>query len=81
VEGEHVRPSKHSEKEKMRREIVKFAVMFCREPETIDAYESLEATNSASAPASFMRLYEAVEDYRRPAQAKLRNYIQKMRKP
>lgn len=62
-----------------RDKITKWAIKFCREPEIVDDYESMVGTNSASAPGSFLRLYEAVEDYRRPAQAKLREYVAQQR--
>jgi hypothetical protein len=50
------------ESRKLEAKIVEAAREWCHEPETIDAYESLRGTNSASAPGAFMCLYEAVED-------------------
>lgn len=43
--------------------IVKAARDWCKEPETVDAYEECRGTESASAPGSFLCLYEAVEEF------------------
>lgn len=57
--------------------VVAAAVRFWKDPESQDAMEQLKGTQSTSAPAAFMFLMEAVEDYKRPALARLKKYVAK----
>jgi hypothetical protein len=57
--------------------VVAAAVRFWKDPESQDAMEQLKGTESASAPAAFMLLMEAVEDYTRPAIARLKKAVKK----
>jgi hypothetical protein len=45
--------------------IVKYALLWCGEPEAVDAYDSMRGTNSASAPGSFLCLYESCEELKK----------------
>lgn len=53
------------------------AVRFWKDPESQDAMEQLKGTKSASAPGAFILLMEAVEDYKRPALARLKKFVRK----
>jgi hypothetical protein len=57
--------------------VVEAAVRFWKDPEMQDAMDSLKGTESASAPVAFMCLMEAVEDYKRPALARLKAAVSK----
>lgn len=57
--------------------IVAAAVRFWKDPENQDAMEQLKGTESTSAPAAFMLLMEAVEDYKRPAIARLMKFVRR----
>lgn len=68
------------EKARAKREAFKWAVKFWRDPETQESYDSMEGTQSASAPGTFLRFFEAMEHYVRPATAKLRDFVAGRRK-
>jgi hypothetical protein len=58
-------PSSRRAAESAERCIVKYARLWCKEAETVEAYESLRGTQSAAASGAFICLYEAVEDLER----------------
>lgn len=60
-----VAPSTRRAVKEAEQRIVKWAVAFCNDPEIRESFEALEGTQSASAPAEFMNLCEAVDDRKR----------------
>jgi hypothetical protein len=63
--GPHSRTGVSNRRAEAERRVVTAALAWWRDAETIEAYEALKGTESASAPGAFLMLYEAVEDLQR----------------